>query len=300
MAESNNNICFVIAPIGEEGTEIRRRSDQVLNHILKPAAKEFGCEAMRADQISEPGVITSQIVQHIMEDAIVVADLTGRNPNVFYELAIRHAIRKPYVQIIQRGDEKPFDVAGVRTIEIDHHDLDSVQSAKEEIIRQITSMKKEGYQVDSPISITIDFERLRKSENPEQRQLADVLSAMADLRSGLASIEKKLEEPSSLRQRDSLDKVRYTEKRLQDILKYSRLSSKKILSFSFEIEKALMDLDKLLLENSKGLIDNDIVREKIGEIVVLARDLINLQEKGFDENEGMIHSIQSLYNNLQV
>ena len=75
MAEENNNICFVIAPIGEEGTEIRKRSDQVLNHILKPAAKELGFEAMRADQISEPGVITSQIVQHIMEDTIVVADL---------------------------------------------------------------------------------------------------------------------------------------------------------------------------------------------------------------------------------
>ena len=157
MPEGSNNICFVIAPIGEEGSDTRKRSDQVLNHILKPAAREFGYEAMRADQLSEPGVITSQIVQHIMDDAIVVADLTGRNPNVFYELAIRHAIRKPYVQIIQRGEERPFDVAGVRTIEIDHHDLDSVQSAKDEIIRQITSMNKEGYLVDSPISITIDF-----------------------------------------------------------------------------------------------------------------------------------------------
>ncbi len=108
-----NNICFVIAPIGETGSEIRMRSDQVLNHIIRPAAKEFGYEVMRADQLSEPGVITSQVVKHILDDAIVVADLTSRNPNVFYELAIRHAIRKPYVQVIQRGEEKPFDVAGV-------------------------------------------------------------------------------------------------------------------------------------------------------------------------------------------
>ena len=41
-------------------------------------------------------MITSQVLQHVTEDALVVADLTGRNPNVFYELALRHAIRKPF------------------------------------------------------------------------------------------------------------------------------------------------------------------------------------------------------------
>ena len=263
MPEGDNNICFFIAPIGETGSEIRKRSDQVLNHIITPAAKEFGYEAMRADQISEPGIITTQVVQHIMDDAIVVADLTGRNPNVFYELAIRHAIRKPYLQIIQGGEEKPFDVAGVRTIEIDHHDLDSVQSAKEEIIRQITSMNKEGYLVDSPISITIDFEKLKKSENPEQRQLADVLSAMADLRSGLASIEKKFDETLYVQQVGSLSKVRNTEKKLLDFLNSSRRSSGDLLSSLKVMNGILFELDISLQKDSTSRMDIDIVRDKI-------------------------------------
>jgi hypothetical protein len=69
-----------------------------------------------------------------------VADLTERNPNVFYELAIRHAIRKPLIQIIKSDEQIPFDVAGTRTIPVDHRDLDSVEFAKAEIVRQIDAL----------------------------------------------------------------------------------------------------------------------------------------------------------------
>jgi hypothetical protein len=293
MPEGNNNICFFIAPIGEIGSEIRKRSDQVLNHIIKPAAKEFNYEAIRADQISEPGIITTQIVQHIMDDAIVVADLTGRNPNVFYELAIRHAIRKPYVQVIQRGEEKPFDVAGVRTVEIDHHDLDSVQSAKDEIIRQITSMNKEGYMVDSPISITIDFERLKKSENPEQRQLADVLSAMADLRSGLASIEKKLEETLSSKQIGSLSKMRNTENKVNDILFYLLHSPQETLSSLEDMQNVLLELE-LSLKGSTSKRDFEMVYEKFKKLQILVTDLMKKQKMDVYRGEEMLHSLKSI------
>jgi len=75
--------CFVIAPLGSDGSEVRKRSDQVLKHIIKPAASECGYEATRADEISEPGIITSQVIQRIVDDHLVIADLTDRNPNVF-------------------------------------------------------------------------------------------------------------------------------------------------------------------------------------------------------------------------
>lgn len=290
MAEGNNRICFVIAPIGEEGTETRKRSDQVLNHILKPAANELGYKAMRADLLSEPGVITTQIVQHIMEDAIVVADLTGRNPNVFYELAIRHAIRKPYVQIIQRGEEKPFDVAGIRTIEIDHHDLDSVQSAKDEIKRQIGVMDKEGYNVDSPISITIDFEKLKKSENPEQRQLADVLSALGDLRSEFALIGKKLDESISIRPTELSSKIRSMDKRIFNYLNQHRDSLKMSVSYYNELRESLMELELMMLADGMDKTDRDVAKEKITKMLRIIEDLQHVQQKSLYQNDEMIHS----------
>lgn len=96
---SSSKICFVVAPIGEPDSDARKRSDQVLRHIICPAVQPLGYEPVRADQISEPGIITTQIIQHIIDDPLVVADLSGWNPNVFYELALRHALRKPYVQL---------------------------------------------------------------------------------------------------------------------------------------------------------------------------------------------------------
>jgi hypothetical protein len=132
---SGEKICFVIAPIGEENSEIRQRSDRILRYIIKPASDLCGYKAIRADKISEPGLITSQVIQHIVDDHIVIADLTGRNPNVYYELAIRHAIRKPYVQLLQQGETLLFDIAGVRTIPVDSMDVAIVEEAKAAIVR---------------------------------------------------------------------------------------------------------------------------------------------------------------------
>jgi len=196
MAEDKS--CFIIAPIGEPESDTRKRSDQILKHIISPAAKECGYKALRADQISEPGIITSQVIQHIVDDPLVVADLTDRNPNVFYELAIRHAIKKPLVQIIKKGEAIPFDVAGTRTVHVDHHDLDSVEEAKAEITKQIKAVEKDASQVDTPISVAIDLQNLRQSDNPEQRSLADVVTALSELRSAFLAIEKRISDPKAL------------------------------------------------------------------------------------------------------
>jgi hypothetical protein len=183
-------LCFVIAPIGEEGSETRTRSDQVLNHVIAPAAAECGYKALRADKISEPGLITPQIIQHLVEDPLVVADLTGHNANVFYELAVRHAVRKPMVQIIQAGERIPFDVAGTRTIDVDHRDLDSVARCHQEMVRQIRTVEKDVSQVDTPISVAIDLQSLRRSENPLEKSNAEIISMLQDLRAAVGDLAK--------------------------------------------------------------------------------------------------------------
>jgi len=181
-------LCFVIAPVGEEGSETRTRSDQVLKHVIAPAATQCGYEALRADKISEPGIITSQIIQHLVEDPLVIADLSGWNPNVFYELAVRHAVRKPVVQIIQAGERIPFDVAGTRTIALDHRDLDSAARCRDDIVRQIRAVEKDVSQVDTPISAAIDLQSLRGSENPLEKSTAEIISMLQDVRAAVGDI----------------------------------------------------------------------------------------------------------------
>ena len=111
---------------------------------------------------------------------------------MFYELAIRHAIRKPIIQIISKGESIPFDVAGTRTIFVDHHDLDSVESAKSSILQQVDSLETDASDLETPISVSLDLQRLRQSENPEQRSLADIVSALSGIRNGLSTLEERL------------------------------------------------------------------------------------------------------------
>lgn len=183
MSDQNSNkTCFVIAPIGEEDSEIRRRADQVLRHIIEPAAKSCGYETVRADRISEPGIITSQVIQHLIDDELVVADLSGHNPNVFYELAIRHAVRKPVVQLIQTGESVPFDVSAIRTIRFDYRDLDSSAQCREELLKQVQAVDKTTTETDTPVSIAIDLQTLHRSTNPLEKSTTEIVSLLQDLR----------------------------------------------------------------------------------------------------------------------
>jgi hypothetical protein len=180
--------------MGDLGSETRKRADAILKYVIEPPLSECGYKAMRADKISEPGIITSQIITHIMNDPLVVADLTGHNPNVFYELAVRHAIKKPVVQLIQKGERIPFDVSTTRTIQIDHQDLESVDEAKQELAKQIRAVEKDPSKVDSPISIAVDLQLLKQSEDPQRKALAEMDASIRQIYASTKHTEEILRE----------------------------------------------------------------------------------------------------------
>jgi len=132
--------CFVISPIGESGSEQRRHADQLFNHIILPVMEELGIQPERADHIYVPGSIPEQILTQLIEADIVIADLSKANPNVFYELAIRHVTRKPCIHLIDNADRPPFDVNHLRVIFFSLSDPDSVVEAKESLKRYITNL----------------------------------------------------------------------------------------------------------------------------------------------------------------
>jgi hypothetical protein len=114
-----SKICFYVAPIGEPESEARQHSDLILASLVEPALAELDLKVVRADAIETPGVITKQVIEHVAKARLVVADLSFHNPNVFYELAFRHATRKPVVHLIRAFDPIPFDLDQFRTIKID-------------------------------------------------------------------------------------------------------------------------------------------------------------------------------------
>ncbi len=220
-SEESKRTCFVIAPIGESESDIRRWSDQVLKYIIRPAVEPYGYEAVRADDIDKPGIITSQVIQRVFEEPLVIADLTERNPNVFYELAIRHAARKPFIQLINESESIPFDLAPTRTILLNIHDLGKVEKAKEQIGEHISSLESDPQDLETPISVTLDLQRLRQSENPEERYIADMASTLSEIRSNLSSLEQRLARRINASQTESLIMMHDLRRYLQSSLNIS-------------------------------------------------------------------------------
>ena len=188
--EHKTKTCFVICPIGAKESPVRKRSDDVLNHIIAPAVKECGYEnPVRGDAIDESGNITSQVIRRVIDDDLVVADLTQHNANVFYELAIRHAARKPVVLIMEPLDNYeniPFDVAQDRVIYFSMAAeciLDSVAECKQRMIDQIKSIEHEPDKIDSPISSAIATKLLQESSDTQDQHFGQIFEILEDIRS---------------------------------------------------------------------------------------------------------------------
>lgn len=136
-ATPTSSKAFVIGPIGdkdaEDGSPARTAYEegiQVFEEVICPSCTAFGLEAMRADMISRAGEIPEQIFRQLRDCPVVIADLTGANPNVMYELGLRHTTGRVTIQIGEKG-RLPFDVAAIRTIMFRRTEGGLVQARKD-------------------------------------------------------------------------------------------------------------------------------------------------------------------------
>lgn len=93
-----------------------QRYAEVYAEVYKPACANNDLDCWRVDEIARPGSITRDIVEGIVDAEVIIADLTGQNPNVFYELEISHAVGNKTIMTTQSLADVPFDVRSYRVL----------------------------------------------------------------------------------------------------------------------------------------------------------------------------------------
>lgn len=153
MDNKDLDSCFIIVPIGANNSSTRRRTDGVINASIMPVLEKYNFTPLPAHRISDTGSITHSIIEHILEDKLVIADISDLNPNVMYELAVRHCVAKPVITIAEKGTLLPFDIADQRTIfyRNDAQGVIDLRDELDEIIGVIINKGLEKNDIDNPV-----------------------------------------------------------------------------------------------------------------------------------------------------
>ena len=194
-------LCFVVGPIGKDGSPERKHADLLLNAVIKHVleSKDFSYKVKRADEDADPGMIGDRVVTDIINASLVVADLTDLNPNAFYELGIRHSTERPTIHIARSNTPLPFDNIAHRTIFVDLGDWNSIEQARSQLSQAARSITDPEYKVSNPITQANASFKMRQSDDPRDRFIAEMQEKLSMLEKAvLDHSENKIITPNGL------------------------------------------------------------------------------------------------------
>ena len=162
---------FVLMPFLDE-------LDWAYEQLIKPAFEAAKYAVVRADDIDSQQNILKDIVTAIAESDVVVADLTGANPNVYYELGLAHALQKQVVLLSQDVQKAPFDLRSYRIIEYGDR-FDQFQGALERLRKLAHDISAERVRFGSPISDFIPRTRAAPAtDTADAKETSDDVAAV--------------------------------------------------------------------------------------------------------------------------
>jgi hypothetical protein len=184
--------CFIITPIGPAFSPIRRAAEGLIHTVIKPTQEELQFEVHVPHEMTDPGSITRQVIQHLLDDELAVANLTGLNANVMYELAVRHATFRPVVVLAEAGTILPFDVSDERTLFFTN-DMTGVEEVRPAFKAMVEAAMRDQTP-DNPIYRVRQAGVLREvAANAPERYIIDQLEAIRQQLAGLTPRRSTLE-----------------------------------------------------------------------------------------------------------
>lgn len=141
--------CFFITPIGEDDSEERAEYNQMFE-FLNSILNDYKITFISSEKIYTSGNITNQIIEKLLLSDLVIANVANLNPNVMYELGIRHAVEKQVICIAKKETKLPFNLKDYRTLFYDSDNIDAFAENLKKSINDILS----GSQVQNPVTTT--------------------------------------------------------------------------------------------------------------------------------------------------
>ncbi len=203
-----SKFCFIISHIGDRDSPERLDADKKLKHIFNPIFRELNYETKRSDEEATAGFISTQIIKRLIESNLVIADISFENANVFYELAVRHAVKKPVIIIKKPNQRPPFDITDLRAIDVDMKDPDVWQPAmkqlKEYIIESEKNSEKASESILSNFMASFNLQSHQDKESDTLRIVKDVQSQMNRLSHDIEDVKHSNVEPNWLSSSDTI------------------------------------------------------------------------------------------------
>ncbi len=274
-----NKTCFVIAVAGPSNSDVRRRSERVFKYIIKPAAEAYGYTCVRADPAAKPGLVTPDTIYHLVNDPLVIVDLTDYHPGMFYQLGIRHMVRKPVAHVVRKEQALPLELADVQTIPYDLS-LEGAEACKEELLDFIDYVERNPDDVENPISANVELRALRRSDNPVERTHAQIVAMLRRLNAKIDTLTHGSEKPE-------LDFTGFAEvwvdlKALEDMLDVAEeelLSASQIMRARKLVQKVQRTLGATLATLAEPAYvrwEDQLWRREQGDAEALGKALANL------------------------
>ena len=263
---------FVIMPLSDE-------FNSVYTDFIRDSLNEIGYEVERANDIESQRSILRDILEKINNSDLIVADLTSVNPNVFYELGLAHALRKPVILLTQDIEEVPFDLQSYRLVEYSTH-FAQIQDAKDKLKsygegfingtvpfgNPVTDFLGSTHSIDGPnVNQQDDTVADKETEKGEaesgdlgfldytialtegNERLAKILEAGTN---DLSELARSLEESASEMQRLSSNSSADTPRALRAL---SRRLAEKVNSFARKQNKSNTEYSEILVEMENSL-----------------------------------------------
>lgn len=178
MAIDYAKTCFVVMPFGTKPVGKHRVNfDRIYDNIFKPAIADVALpeggklRPARTDKDFFAGDIGQEMFQYLNRSRFVLADITSLNPNVMYEIGVRHAVRQSGTAIFRQGDATlPFDINHIKAFPYSYRPEKNAAEARK-LIRRVLRESLEQNALDSPVQIALKAQR----DQPQREEIDGLL-----------------------------------------------------------------------------------------------------------------------------